>query len=177
MPAGRPAVPAALKRQLMEEAGYRCAVPTCRGTDALELAHIVEWSSVKEHSFHNMIVLCALDHYRYDQGKIPRKSIEVFKANLGLLRGRYSDAERRVLEAFAFTEPPLTTQHSLIIPGGGSYTLLYLEKDGLVEITPNLSVTLGSVPLQEHVSLTEAGIEVVERLRGALAIDEAPYLD
>ncbi|TFD53004.1 HNH endonuclease, partial [Cryobacterium frigoriphilum] len=65
----RPDVPAALERQIKEEAGHRCAIPTCRGTSGLQMAHIVPWEVVREHTFENMILLCAVDHLRYDLEK------------------------------------------------------------------------------------------------------------
>lgn len=175
MPEDRPAVPAQLKRDLMEEAGYRCAIQTCKGTDALEMAHIIPWSEVREHSFENMIVLCAVDHFRYDNGKIPRKSIEAFKANLGLLRSRYSDAERRILEAFAMNFPPgqLNSSVALPIPGGTSYTMMYLEHDGLVVVTPNQGISIGGLPPWELVTLTQKGIQVVHRMQDAKRIEAA----
>lgn len=168
----RPAVPAQLKRDLMEEAGYRCAIQTCKGTDALEMAHIVPWSQVREHSFENMIVLCAVDHHRYDTGRIPRKSIEAFKANLGLLRGRYSDAERRILEAFAANAPFLLDKIELPIPGGMRYTVMYLVRDGLIEVESKSGVIISGLPAHETVFLTEKGIQVVRRMQEAQKIEE-----
>ncbi len=40
--ATRKPIPASLKREVLAEAGYRCAVPTCRGILALDLHHIEE---------------------------------------------------------------------------------------------------------------------------------------
>src|SRR4030095_12017013 len=56
----RPPIPAALERDLMIEAGYRCAV--CKTTEPLQIDHIEEWSVVLKHEFENMIVLCANCH-------------------------------------------------------------------------------------------------------------------
>lgn len=155
----------------MEEAGYRCAIPTCQTTAALELAHIKPWIKVKEHTFENLIVLCANDHSRFDKGEIPRQSIETYKSNLGLLRGRYSDAERRILEAFARDPTPPTTNDGLPIPGGTKYTMMYLVQDGLVRVEPNRQILLGGVPPWELVILTDKGVEVVNRMRSNLLID------
>lgn len=96
----RPAVPASLRRSLFEEAGYRCAIPTCRVPGPLELAHIEPWAQVREHRFENMIALCRNDHFRFDHAEIPRQSVRVFKANLAVLNARYSEIERRLLEHF-----------------------------------------------------------------------------
>lgn len=93
-------VPASIKRELMEEAGYRCAVPTCRGTLALELAHIEPWAETHDNAFDNLLVLCAVCHQMYDREKrIPMTAIRSYKQNLAVLNGRYNDFERRLLEA------------------------------------------------------------------------------
>jgi hypothetical protein len=172
MPEGRPAIPAAMKRAVFEEAGYRCAIPTCKGTSALEVAHVVPWSEVQEHTFDNLIVLCAVDHTRYDRGEIHRKSMHAFKDNLALLRGRYSDAERRILEAFANLTVDPKPDEGFPIPGGAAYTMMYLVKDGLVQVQPNNAISLGGLPPYEIVTLTEKGRSTVERMRSARLIEE-----
>src|SRR5579864_5139251 len=106
MPAGRPDIPAELERRVLMEAGHRCAIPTCRSTP-VEIAHIVPWAKVREHAFENLIALCPTCHARYDNGQIDRLSMKGYKANLGLVSGRYSDTERRILEYFA-TNPGQT---------------------------------------------------------------------
>lgn len=171
MPTIRPAVPIALKRALYEEAGYRCAIPTCRGTSALEMAHIVPWIQVQVHTFENMVLLCAVDHTRYDRGEIDRESIRVYKENLALLHGRYSDAERRILEAFATIPDSQLTERVLPIPGGTGYTVMYLVKDGLVRVQPNTAISIGGLPPYELVELTDKGVAAVKRLRNAQRID------
>lgn len=170
-PDDRPAIPARLKRALFEEAGYRCAIPTCRGTSALEMAHIQPWSKVREHTFENMIVLCAVDHTRFDRGEIPTQSVQAYKRNLALLHGRYSDAERRVLEAFAQMPDGELSLNGLPIPGGTRYTVMYLLQDGLVMIRPGRGVPINGVPTFELVCLTDLGIEAVRRLRTARDLD------
>lgn len=167
----RPAVPAALRRELYEEAGYRCAIPTCRGTSALEMAHIRPWSEVQEHAYENMIVLCAVDHTRFDRGEIPRRSMEAFKDNLTLMNGRYSEFERRILETFAQGTEADLASGTLPIPGGTSYTVSYLLRDGLVIVEPNDQISIGGLPPYELVELTQKGIDAVRRLRSAQRID------
>lgn len=167
----RPAVPAALKRALYEESGYRCAVPQCRGTSALEMAHIEPWSAVRSHTYENMIVLCAVDHTRFDHGEIPKQSIQAFKDNLALLHGRYSDAERRVLEGFAAMPAAERETAGLPIAGGTAYTMMYLVRDGLVDVIPNRGITIGGLPPWEMVVLTPKGADAVGRMQGAQLID------
>jgi hypothetical protein len=100
MPQGRPHIPAQLEREVKMEAGYRCAIPTCR-QHPIETAHIVPWPQVKEHKFSNLIALCANCHTRYDRGEIDRSAMRGFKANLGIINARYGEYERRLLEFFA----------------------------------------------------------------------------
>jgi hypothetical protein len=98
----RPPIPAALERSLMIEAGYRCAV--CKTPEPLQIEHIIEWARVREHEFENMIVLCANCHARKkntsDPRHINRASLQRIKSSLMLLNGRYSDLERRIIDAF-----------------------------------------------------------------------------
>lgn len=82
MPDNRPAVPRQLARDLLVEAGHRCAVPTCRAT-TLELAHITPWAKTRAHDFDNMIALCPNCHTRFDRGEIDRLSMLQYKARLG----------------------------------------------------------------------------------------------
>jgi hypothetical protein len=168
MAEGRLAVPAALKRKLFEEAGYRCAIPTCRGTEALEMAHVTPWSQDQQHLFSNMIVLCSVDHYRFDQGKIPRASIEVFKQNMALTNGRYGDVERRILDMFVQVEEDIS-RIKFEVPSGIQFLFMYLLRDGLITVHET-EVRLMFVPasgLPATVRLTEKGIDFVQRLREA----------
>jgi 5-methylcytosine-specific restriction endonuclease McrA len=65
----RPALPRKLEREVLMEAGHRCAIPVCRQTP-VEIAHIVPWAEVKGHSFDNLIALCPTCHTRYDRGRL-----------------------------------------------------------------------------------------------------------
>jgi tetratricopeptide (TPR) repeat protein len=84
----RPAIPAALRREVLVEAGHRCTIPTCRATTT-EVAHIVPFAEVQEHAFENLIALCPNCHTRYDKGEIDRQSMRTYKYNLGVLASRY----------------------------------------------------------------------------------------
>jgi hypothetical protein len=73
VPEGRPPIPAELERSLFLEAGYRCAIPTCRAVAPLTIDHIEDWANVKEHKFINMLVLCRNCHGIKGEG--PRKLV------------------------------------------------------------------------------------------------------
>ncbi|MFN8368425.1 MAG: HNH endonuclease signature motif containing protein [Candidatus Kapaibacterium sp.] len=77
----RPPIPTNLRRQVLVEAGHRCAIPSCRMT-TIEIAHIVPYSKVKEHKFENLIALCPNCHTRFDKGEIDKLSVLEYKANL-----------------------------------------------------------------------------------------------
>ena len=77
----RPAIPAELKRQVLVEAGHRCAIHTCRHP-AVDIHHIIPWAQCREHNFENLIALCPNCHRRADAGEIDRKSLTMYKARL-----------------------------------------------------------------------------------------------
>jgi hypothetical protein len=78
----RPAIPQAVRIAVLTEAGYRCAVPTCRGILALDLHHIVEVAEGGAHDAHNLLVLCPTCHALFTRGTIDRRSIELWKGML-----------------------------------------------------------------------------------------------
>jgi hypothetical protein len=155
MPQSRAGIPAEIKRAVLVEAGHRCAIPTCRQVP-VEIAHIVPYRNVKSHAFENLIALCPTCHARYDNGKdIDCLAMRQYKANLALLNSRYSDMERRVLEYFA--ENP--GYNTIFLPGGLRLLLMYLLKDGLLQIVPKLVPGIGGGALftNDEYCLTEAG--------------------
>lgn len=83
----REQIPAEIKRTILVEVGQRCAVPTCR-IPTTELAHIVSYSKVKSHDYHNFIALCLNCHTSFDKGEIDKKSIEIYKNKLIFLSDR-----------------------------------------------------------------------------------------
>lgn len=96
--ASRPKIPAALQRALKEEAGYRCAVPTCRAIGPFDFEHIEPWAKVKRHEEHNIVLLCVSCHARVTRGEIDKNAIKAYKRNLALINGRYSLFELRLIE-------------------------------------------------------------------------------
>lgn len=128
---GRPAIPRPLGRQVLVEAGHRCAIPTCRQAP-VELHHIVPWAQVREHRFDNLIALCPTDHARATKGEIDRQSILAYKRNLAVLTSRYGEMERRLLDMFAANRRPGEAV-GLQIERSMDFELMYLLKDGLLE--------------------------------------------
>lgn len=119
MPDSRPAIPVELKRIILVEAWHRCAIPTCRATQ-VEIAHIVPWAEVKEHTYENLITLCPNCHTRFDRGEMDRKSMLMYKDNLRFFIEKYSKFELDVLLELAKLPPNnglpiLTAYMSLLI--------------------------------------------------------------
>ncbi len=88
----RPSIPAELRRQILIEAGHRCAIPTCRNI-VCDIHHIIPWEKCKEHNYENLIALCLICHRRADNEEIDRKSLRTYKANLRYIHEKFSHFE------------------------------------------------------------------------------------
>jgi hypothetical protein len=170
---GRPAIPAAMRREVLVEAGHRCAIPTCRSYP-VDIAHIDPWSKVQTHEAHNLIVLCANCHRRYDNGDIDRQSMLAYKANLATIHSRYGDLEERVLESMVADQ--MTAGTTILLPGQLTILMDRLVRDGIVErqILPNeLWFAKGNVrhPMFHGYIVTEAGERLAANLRSARPIE------
>ncbi len=73
----RPALPKQIQDDLMFECRYRCACD-CEPV-SLEKAHIIPWRETQDHSFENLVVLCANCHTRADKEKWPEAHFRRFK--------------------------------------------------------------------------------------------------
>lgn len=71
-----------VKIEVLTEAGYRCAVPTCRNILALDIHHIVEVSEGGNDEASNLIALCPTCHALYHRGTISKESIFLWKGIL-----------------------------------------------------------------------------------------------
>ncbi|MBA8812682.1 hypothetical protein [Frigoribacterium faeni] len=97
------------------------------------------------------------------EGKIPRKSIQQYKANLALLHGRYGEFERRLLEQFA-----QTNSSSVQLNTGRELDLYYLLRDGhLTARADSGGMFIGGMPVAQLVtySLTSSGQALVKRMK------------
>jgi hypothetical protein len=81
-----------IRTQVLTEAGYRCAVPTCREILVLDLHHIWEVSAGGPDKVENLIALCPTCHALYHRGKIKSDSIYAWKAMLVAI-GRAFDVD------------------------------------------------------------------------------------
>lgn len=179
MSGDRPPIPRPLARAVRVEAGHRCAIPTCRQTSGLQIHHITDWSKVKEHTFDNLILICAVCHARATNGEIDRLAMVQYKANLGVLSSRYGEFERRFLEMISTANAEPGTDLLIVLPFGRDIDLWYLLRDGLIvkvpqhEVTASMGggVTMMGQPSHEGFRLTETGVAFVKNLVAAEPVD------
>lgn len=125
----RPAIPAQMRRDVLIESGYRCAMPHCRETQ-IDINHIVPYVEVQEHTFDNLVALCPNCHRRYTNGEIDRKAMFQIKANLSILSHRYGELERRYLNRQANLGP--VAGSVTMLSGGLELLMANLVADGIV---------------------------------------------
>jgi hypothetical protein len=185
MPDGRPPIPREMRRAVLVEAGHRCAIPTCRQYP-VDVDHIDDWATVKEHRFENLIVLCPTCHARKGDkpGQIDRKSLRQYKANLAILTSRYGDVERRLVEysaeqlAQGREGRPFGGLPSVTLGLGSEWQVLYLLRDGYLEKYP-IPIFQGEmgIPLMERYIFTEAGVDFVQRWMQARPLESSVTTD
>lgn len=149
----RTAVSLPIKLQVLTEAGYRCAIPTCRNILALDLHHIIEVKDGGLNDAENLIALCPTCHALYTRGTITKEAIDVYKGLLVSLNGAFAKDTINNL-AFLSTLPVA----SLGISGDGVLKFSDLIGSGLA--TFKLLIQNGPLLLYE-VSLTDKGRRIV----------------
>lgn len=87
--AERPRISAEATREVISECGHRCAV--CGQSVALEMAHIIPWTTSRDHSSENLICLCANCHHRADSEKWGTETLRHYKENPWVVRARPKD--------------------------------------------------------------------------------------
>src|SRR5262249_19757962 len=101
------------------EAGYRCAVPTCRNILAIDLHHIVLVSDSGSNDLANLLALCPTCHALYHRGVITQDAIYSWKGMLVALSHAFDQATIDGL-LFLYGLDPVTTvvpmQHVRIGP-------------------------------------------------------------
>ncbi len=160
-----------LESDLRREAGWRCAVPTCRVNAPLELAHINPVKNNGKNDFFNMILLCRNCHGRFDDKKekyMTSKEMINIKKNLMILNGRYSSYERRMMEFF-LENPDKDRTPPLL---GRDVDIMYLIKDGFLAHDGERSTnSIGLAP--KTYILTEEGKKFLSHWKSAILLDEA----
>jgi hypothetical protein len=90
MPQNRPRIPADIERQVLIEAGHRCAV--CGSELPLERAHIVAWNRSNDHSAENLICLCANCHGRADKEDWGKETLRQYRQKPWVIQARIKES-------------------------------------------------------------------------------------
>ena len=114
---------------VLTEAGYRCAVPTCRGILALDMHHLWEISTGGGDEPANLIALCPTCHALYHRGTISQESIFAYKAMLVAI-GRAFDVE--AIDRLLFLN--MCPKDYLVLSGDGVLHFSRLIAAGLVSV-------------------------------------------
>jgi hypothetical protein len=113
-PVERKRIPSNVRTQVLTEAGYRCAVPTCRELLLLDLHHIYQVSERGKDEAANLLALCPTCHAYYHRGHISRDAIFAYKSTLVAIN-RAFDLE--AIDRLMFLDS--LTKDFLIVSGDG----------------------------------------------------------
>jgi hypothetical protein len=116
---------------VLTEAGYRCAVPTCRQILAIDLHHIVEVAEGGPNELSNLLALCPTCHALFHRGEIARESIYTWKSVLVALSQAFDFA---ALDQLLF----------LATPEAGN---LRVSGDGVLHFSRLIAAGLATSPL------------------------------
>jgi len=150
----RTAIPASLKREVLAEAGYRCAVPTCRTILAIDLHHIVEVQEGGGNELSNLLALCPTCHALYTRETISRDAINVWKTILVALNHAF---DKESISNLLFLKKTITNE--IAVSGDGVLKFSHLIASGLA--TYQLLVQNG--PFFTYVvRLTDKGNRIID---------------
>jgi len=150
----RQATPQDVRRRVLTEAGYRCAVPTCRNILAIDLHHIEEVADGGGNDPSNLLALCPTCHALYTRGVITTESIRAWKITLVSLSEAFDRGSVDDLLFLRDLQP-----QSLAISGDGVLKFSRLIAAGLAQFI--LMMQNGPIILYE-VHLSPKGIQLVD---------------
>ena len=122
----RKAVPRSVQIAVLTEAGYRCAVPTCRSILIIDLHHIVEVHEGGGNDASNLLALCPNCHALYHREKIAKESIVIWKGMLVALSNAF---DFQTIDDLIFISKLKT--HKLCVSGDGVLKFSRLIAAGL----------------------------------------------
>ncbi len=146
------------KTIVLTEAGYRCAVPTCRGILALDMHHIWEVTYGGGDDPSNLVALCPTCHALYHRGTISSDSVYLYKAMLVAISRAFD------LEAI----------DKLLFLSACSPDFLILSGDGLLHFARLIAAGMADVRLKANnnfqivtyaVNISEKGKLLIEAWR------------
>lgn len=153
----RRAVPNNVVVQVLTEAGYRCAVPTCRNILAIDIHHIEEVAEGGGNEPGNLLALCPTCHALFHRGKIVRDSIYAWKTMLVSLSHAFDTA---TIDDLLF----LATESAAKLRVSGDGVLKFSRLIGTGLATFDLYMQNGPLILYQ-VALTTKGRQLVDAWR------------
>jgi hypothetical protein len=124
----RSKIPQSIVNSVLIEAGYRCAVPTCRNILAIDMHHIIEVKDGGPNQSSNLLALCPTCHALYTRGTIPKEAINAWKTMLVALNHAFDQetisnllflyvVEKQTLENAARVRPGVDELETLKVNG------------------------------------------------------------
>jgi hypothetical protein len=154
-PRERDRLPLKTRVIVLTEAGYRCAVPTCRNILALDIHHIWEVSAGGGDDPANLIALCPMCHALYHRGTIKPESIYVYKAMLVAITSAF---DFEAIDQLMFLEA--CPKDFLVVSG-----------DGLLHFSRLIAAGLATVELKANNNWNIVTYAVNIHDKGRLLID------
>ena len=138
----RKAIAPEVRRAILHEAGYRCAVPACRTILTIDLHHMVHVTDGGGDSADNLLALCRNCHGLHHIGEISQDSIRAWKFLLMALNEAF---DRRAVDILLAMEQVQT----VLCSGDGIGDFAPLIASGYVE-TPFFSGNLSGPHFGKH---------------------------
>jgi hypothetical protein len=162
--AAKPKIEAQVRRQVLIEAGYRCAVPTCRTILAIDLHHLDPVSKGGGNTPDNLLALCPTCHALHHRGDIPAEALRVWKGMLVSLNEGINKEAKDLLLLLAMGEQERPAWYSA--EGVMRLTPLIVARlvrvqPGVPEMAPRQFAGAYPWPGAYHVSLTDKGHAVI----------------
>lgn len=151
----RKPIPSQVRRDVLTEAGYKCAVPTCRNILAIDIHHMVQVSDKGGNVLSNLLALCPTCHALYHRGEIAQESIYAWKLILVSLSRAF---DTNAMDDLLFLKQTPSSK-SLQVSGDGVLKFSRLIGAGLAEF--KLTMQNGPIVLYK-VYLTQRGTQLVD---------------
>ncbi len=152
----RASIPSSVRRAVLIEAGYRCAVPSCRTLITLDIHHIVEVREDGGNTLGNLLALCPNCHALFTRGEITREAIESWKGVLVALNQAF---DKETVSFLVFLGTP--EARNLVVSGDGVLRFAHLVGAGLATCQLKWS-DQGSFDQRLSVQLTDKGRRLLD---------------
>lgn len=156
----RTPIPEDIRRAVLIEAGYRCAVPTCRGLLVLDLHHLVPVRDGGENAAGNLLALCPTCHAMHERGKIDPEAVRSWKAMLVSLNAAFDRVSIDLL--LLLRDIKSNGQEALAVSGDGVGRYASLIFSGFAEYRSKGGLRGGLHEDRFEVRISEKGLRLLE---------------